>query len=224
MLQNEISVIIPTLNEVENITRTIKRVKNIMPQAEIIISDGGSQDGTPNQVNGMAKIITTDKGRSRQMNAGAKHAEGQILWFLHSDCWPSENSGDLILSAFKNDDIVGGGFRWALNGSKWHYGLITAIAHVKNKLRKNLFGDMGIFVRRSVFEKLNGYANIPFLEDVEFATRLKRIGNIRILDEKLYSSDRGLLKKGPLRTFIKNNIIKGGYRLGLSPEYLAKFY
>ncbi|MCP4580421.1 MAG: glycosyltransferase family 2 protein [candidate division Zixibacteria bacterium] len=224
MPENDISVIIPTLNEVGNITRVTNHIREILPRAEIIISDGGSQDGTPRKVSGMAKIITAEKGRSRQMNAGAKVAQGKILWFLHSDCLPSERSGDLILGALVNDEIVGGGFRWALKGSKWYYGSVTAMAHIKNKLRKNLFGDMGIFVRRNVFEKLNGYADVPFLEDVEFTARLKKVGKIRILDEKLHSSDRRLLEKGPLRSFIKNDLIKLAYGLGFSPGYLAKFY
>ena len=195
-----------------------------MPQAEIIISDGGSRDGTLQKAFHMAKTLTADMGRARQMNAGAELATGNIFWFLHADCRPSEKSGDLILKSLSNNEIVGGGFRWALTGSKWYYSIITSLAHIKNKLRNNLFGDMGIFVKREVFEELNGFADIPFMEDVEFTARLKRAGKIKILDEKLYSSDRRLLKRGPIRTFVKNNLIKFAYGLGFSPKYLVKYY
>ena len=103
MPQNDISVIIPTLNEVENITYIIRHLKSIMPQAEIIISDGGSRDGTLQKAFHMAKTLTADMGRARQMNAGAELATGNIFWFLHADCRPSEKSGDLILKSLSNN-------------------------------------------------------------------------------------------------------------------------
>ena len=146
------------------------------------------------------------------------------MWFLHADCWPSERSVDLIVGALEDPAVVGGGFRWGLNGSKWYYGICTSLAHVKNKLRRNLFGDMGIFVRRAVFEELNGYAEIPICEEVEFNKRLKKKGKITLLDEVLPSSDRKLLREGPIWAFIKNDIIKLAFSLGVSPETLKKYY
>jgi hypothetical protein len=158
------------------------------------------------------------------MNAGARAAAGEILWFLHADCWPSERSVDLIVEALEDPAVVGGGFRWGLSGSKWYYGICTSLAHVKNKIRRNLFGDMGIFVRRAVFEELNGYAEIPICEEVEFNRRLKKKGRIALLDEVLLSSDRKLLREGPIRAFIKNDIIKLAFSLGVSPETLYRYY
>ena len=223
-MKNSISIIIPTLNEVNIIEKLIKYLHENLPNTEIIVSDGGSTDDTVSIVSGLAKVVSSEKGRALQMNSGAKAASGDILWFLHADCFPSPKSADLILNAFKDKTVVGGGFRWGLDGKKWYYKITTYLAHLKNKSKRNLFGDMGIFVRADVFTKLKGYADIPFMEDVEFNKRLKKYGKIVILDEILLSSDRKLLKKGPIKTFIINNSIKFAYRLGISPTFLVKFY
>jgi rSAM/selenodomain-associated transferase 2 len=223
-MKSSVSIVVPTLNEAKDIVGLVDRLRICFPGVEIIIADGGSEDGTPEAVQDLARVVFSEKGRAYQMNAGARAAEGEILWFLHADCWPSERSVDLIVGALEDPAVVGGGFRWGLNGSKWYYGMCTSLAHVKNKIRRNLFGDMGIFVRRAIFEQLNGYAKIPICEEVEFNKRLKKRGRIALLDEVLLSSDRKLLKEGPIWAFIKNDIIKLAFSLGVPPETLKKYY
>jgi rSAM/selenodomain-associated transferase 2 len=223
-MKPSVSIVVPTLNEAEEIAGLVDRLRVCFPGVEIIIADGGSEDGTPETVRDLARVVSSEKGRAYQMNAGARAAAGEILWFLHADCWPSEQSVDLIVEALEDPAVVGGGFRWGLSGSKWYYGICTSLAHVKNKIRRNLFGDMGIFVRRAVFEELNGYAEIPICEEVEFNKRLKKKGKVTLLDEVLLSSDRKLLGEGPIRAFIKNDIIKLAFSIGVSPETLKKYY
>jgi rSAM/selenodomain-associated transferase 2 len=223
-MKPEVSIVIPTLNEVRMIVALVERLRSCFPAVEIIIADGGSGDGTAEAVENLAKIVFSEPGRACQMNAGAKVASGDILWFLHADCWPTGRSLDLISETLQDSSVVGGGFRWGLSGSKWYYGICTHLAHIKNKLRRNLFGDMGIFVRREIFERLDGYAEIPICEEIEFNKRLKRAGKTVILDEVLLSSDRKLLREGPIRAFIKNDIIKCAFALGVSPETLKRYY
>jgi len=183
-MKPSVSIVVPTLNEAKDIVALVDRLRVFFPGVEIIIADGGSEDGTPDTVRDLARVVFSEKGRAYQMNAGARAAAGEILWFLHADCWPSERSVDLIVGALEDPAVVGGGFRWGLNGSKWYYGICTSLAHVKNKIRRSLFGDMGIFVRRAVFEELNGYAEIPICEEVEFSKRLAFIGYLPLLFEK----------------------------------------
>ena len=219
-----VSIIIPTFNEAENINLLLKYVNKHFPVCEIIVTDGGSTDDTVSIADGLAKVVISNKGRAVQMNTGANAASGDVLWFLHADCIPAPKSIDLIIDALKDERIVGGGFRWGLSSSEWYYRYITYLAHIKNKVRQNLYGDMGIFVRADIFKKLKGYTEIPFLEDMDFCRKVKTMGKIVIIDDILWSSDRKLIKNGPVRTFIKNDIIKMAFRLGFSPEYLMKFY
>lgn len=223
-MSRQVSVVIPTLNEAACISKLVGRLRSCFPEVEIIIADCGSEDGTAERVQDLVKVVFAERGRASQMNAGAAVASGDILWFLHADCWPSERSVDLILKALEDPAVVGGGFRWGLDGSKWYYGVCTSLAHVKNKFRRSLFGDMGIFVRRDVFAQLKGYAEIPICEEVEFNRRLKKAGKTVVLDEVLLSSDRRLLEEGPLWAFVKNDIIKLGFALGVSPDTLRKLY
>lgn len=220
-----ISIIIPTYNEAELIGTLLEWLRLNSPRAEIIVADCGSDDGTAQASEPLAsRVVFSRKGRAWQMNAGAREASGNILWFLHADCWPPPNAINLIFDSMKDPKVVGGGFRWGLKGGKWYYKPLAAMAHVKNKLRRNLFGDMGIFVRRTVFERLHGYAEIPLCEEVEFNRRLKKIGKTVIRNEVLLSSDRRLLQQGPIRAFIKNHIIKTAFILGISPDTLKKYY
>ncbi len=219
-----VSIVIPTLNEAENIGRLVDRLRSCFPGVEIIVADGGSEDGTPDAVENTTQVVFSERGRARQMNAGARAASGDILWFLHADCWPSAASVDLILKTLDDPAVVGGGFRWGLDGSKWYYGICTSLAHVKNKLKRSLFGDMGIFVRRDVFEELGGYAELPICEEVDFNNRLKKVGKTVVLDEVLLSSDRRLLEEGPLWGFVKNDLIKLAFAAGVSPDTLKKLY
>jgi rSAM/selenodomain-associated transferase 2 len=219
-----VSIIVPTLNEEALIGDFLGYLRMSFPEAEIIVADGGSEDGTVSLAEGMARVVHSPRGRGTQMNAGAGVATGDILWFLHADCRPSPDSISLITDTLSDDRVLGGGFRWALTGSKWYYRPFTALAHLKNTRRRNLFGDMGIFVRKATFETMGGYGDIPIFEEVEFNNRLRKLGETVILDTPLPSSDRKLLKEGPIRAFIKNDILKIAYSLGFSPEFLKKFY
>jgi len=224
-----ISVIIPAWNEVELLRPLVERLHAIrttdsITDIEIIIADCGSDDGTPESVAGLATVITSPQGRAIQMNRGAAAAWGDILWFLHADCLPAKDSFRLIRTAMAEPGVVAGGFRWDLTGGRWYYSLATGLAHWKNRLKKNLFGDMGIFVRRAVFEDIGGYREIPAFEEVDLTRRLRRKGKIVILNEKLPSSDRKLAAEGPMKAFIRNDILKILYGLGMSPERLARMY
>ena len=224
-MNKTISIIIPALNEADTIGRLIDSLLGSYPGADIVVADGGSTDGTLALIDGRVRIVEAPRGRAGQMNAGARAATGDIYWFLHADCIPPEHALKTIADTFARDgSVVGGGFRWGLYGLKWYYPLTTWLAAVKNRLKNTLYGDMGIFIRADVFDEMGGYADMPFLEDMDMCDRLKRRGIIVVLNEIMYSSDRRLLKKGPLKTFVINDIIKLGYRLGMSPEFLIKLY
>jgi rSAM/selenodomain-associated transferase 2 len=225
MRDTSVSIIIPTLNEEAALGPLLSLCRTSFADAEIIVADGGSKDGTVGCAEAAGvRIVNAPRGRASQMNAGADVAAGEILWFLHADCMPTTRAVSLLCQAMDDESVAGGGFRWVLDGDRWYYPFVTRLAHLKNRIKRNLYGDMGIFVRTSVFRELGGYAPLPFLEDMDLCRRLHRKGKIVILNEPLVSSDRRLLKRGPLRSFILNDVIKMAYRMGVSPETLMKWY
>ena len=88
-----------------------------------------------------------------------------------------------------------------------------------------VFGDQSIFVRRSVFEALNGFADMPLMEDVEFSCRLRRhAGKLCILTPAICSSARKHLQQGRWHTTLANTLLLLLYVLGVSPQRLHGWY
>ena len=219
-----LSIIIPTLNEAENIHNLLCYLKRLDYQAERIVADGGSSDDTVKKVGSLARIVSAPLGRGAQMNAGARIASGEILWFIHADCRPHPDSIRAIRSALADTRIVGGGFRYSLDISGFRYRLSEVTSNLKNRMLKLLFGDMGIFVRRGVFEKMGGYKEIPLMEDMDICRRMKKIGKIVILPLVMETSARRWIEEGWGKHSIRSWLLQSAWALGASPTFLAKWY
>ena len=221
-----ISIIIPALNEDAHIGASIGAIKKNGDSCEIIVADGGSSDRTAEiakRYQGV-KVVQTGRGRGLQMNAGASHATGEILLFLHADTIPEEGWSMALEAVLQNASVVGGAFTFAIPHPGKKYRLVEQWVRFRCSLFMLPYGDQGIFVRRDVFKKLDGYKDIPLMEDVDLIERMKRLGRIVILDKRAYTSERRWLKKGLLRTAALNQIIMFLYRMGMSPHRLARIY
>jgi rSAM/selenodomain-associated transferase 2 len=212
----ETSIIIPTLNEEEVIKRCLETVVNI-PGIEVIVSDGGSTDKTVEMAGGYrdVKVVSSIRGRGVQMNAGASYAHGEILLFLHADSILSREVILKIPCFFQNNSIVGGAFKIRLLSKRLSYRLIEAGINFRSRLLKLPYGDQGLFVKRSVFKELGGFGGMAVCEDLDFIWRLKKLGEIAILDEEILSSVRRWENSGILRTSFRNQTLLASYVLGL---------
>ncbi|MHC4453127.1 MAG: TIGR04283 family arsenosugar biosynthesis glycosyltransferase [Planctomycetota bacterium] len=211
----ETSIIIPTLNEEEVIKRCLETVVNI-PGIEVIVSDGGSTDKTVEIAGGYrnVKVVSSIMGRGVQMNAGASYAHGGILLFLHADSILSREVILKIPCVFKNKSIVGGAFKIRLLSDRLSYRLIEAGICFRSRLLKLPYGDQGLFVKRAVFKELGGFGGMAVCEDLDFIWRLKKLGEIAILDEEILSSVRRWENNGVLRTSLRNQFLLASYVLG----------
>jgi rSAM/selenodomain-associated transferase 2 len=214
MSSKEVSIIIPTLNEEEVINRCLETVVNI-PGIEVIVSDGGSTDKTVEMAGGYrdVKVVSSIRGRGAQMNAGASYAHGGILLFLHADSILSREVILKIPCVFKNNSIVGGAFKIRLLSDRLSYRLIEAGINFRSRLLKLPYGDQGLFVKRSVFKELGGFGGMAVCEDLDFIWRLKKLGEIAILDEEILSSVRRWENSGVLRTSLRNQFLLASYIL-----------
>jgi len=221
-----ISIIIPALNEEAHIGACIAAIKKNDDSCEIIVTDGGSSDRTA-EIAGRqqgVRVVKVARGRGLQMNAGASHATGEILLFLHADTILEEGWSKAVEAAMQNASIVGGAFTFAIPHPGKKYRLVEQWVRFRCSLFMLPYGDQGIFVRRDVFKKLEGYKDIPLMEDVDLIERMKGLGRIIILDKRAYTSERRWLKKGLLRTAALNQMIMFLYRIGISPHKLARIY
>lgn len=221
-----ISVIIPALNEEDNIRRCMEGVMNEGCDCEIIVADGGSTDKTAEAAKSYPEVlfIQSKKGRGIQMNMGASAASGNILLFLHSDTILETGWTAALLSALEDNSISGGAFTFSIRSPLWKYRLVEIWVKLRCKLCSLPYGDQAIFVRRNAFDLLGGYKNIPLMEDVDFIRRLKKLGPIVILNKKAVTLERRWSKKGFLRTAAINRFIMLLYKCGVNPCWLARIY
>ena len=211
----EISVIIPTFNEEETISQCLETVIDI-PGIEVIVADGGSTDRTVEiaEQHRDVKVVTSVMGRSIQMNKGAESSCGGILLFLHADCVLPREAILNVRAVFEGSLFVGGAFKIRLLSDKLFYRVIEKGINFRSKIFKLPYGDQGLFVKRSVFEHLGGFREMPNCEDLDFVCRLKKHGKIIILDEKISSSIRRWKNHGILRTSFRNQFLLVSYILG----------
>lgn len=223
----QISVVIPVLNEFALLPGTLAALQRCAWVHEIIVVDGGSTDGTREWLasRGGLRVIQAPTGKGPQANQGARAAAGDVILFLHADCLVEESAGSLILEALKELGTAGGCFlvrfpptgprslKWIAGGINW-----------RTRIFRTATGDQGIFVRRSLFEAVRGFPDWPLFEDVELVRRLKTRGRFRVLSSPLTISARRFLALGPWRTVLLIYMLRLGYKLGVAPAALKRWF
>lgn len=219
-----LSIIIPTLNEAAHLSTTLARVPQT-PRIEIIIVDGLSQDNTlETAASSGARIISSPRGRARQMNTGAREARGEFLLFLHADTLLPEGFAEYIPGILSRPGISAGAFRLQFHPPLPGLKLIETLANWRARTLQWPYGDQGIFLRADRFRALGGFAEIPIMEDVDLIGRLRRQGRIAIAPLPVTTSSRRWQQHGVWRTSMKNQFILAGYLAGISVDRLARWY
>lgn len=221
-----LSIIIPALNEAANLERHLPGLFRACPDAEVIVVDGGSTDGTPDVVSRFpqAKLMVAPRCRARQMNAGAECASGEALLFLHADTTLPSDAPDAVMEALGRPDVVGGRFDVRFDSNRRIFTAVATMMNVRSRLSEISTGDQAIFVRRRVFEAVGGYADIPLMEDIDFTRRLKRRGRLACLRLRVITSARKWEREGALRTIVLMWMLRFLYFAGVSPARLHGWY
>jgi rSAM/selenodomain-associated transferase 2 len=221
-----LSIIIPALNEAQNLARVLPELTAREAGAEVIVVDGGSDDDSAQLVARVPDVrwTTAPRGRARQMNAGALVARGDVLLFLHADTSLPAGAGAAILAALADPDVVGGRFDVRLDSRRHLLALVAWMMNCRSRLTGISTGDQAIFVRRAAFDALGGYADIPLMEDVELTRRLKRRGHLAALRLRVSTSARKWEREGVVRTIALMWALRLAYTLGVSPVRLHRWY
>ena len=219
-----VSVIVPTLNEEEEISSFLEYISSLEPELQIVVADGGSSDGTVEIATPLASVISAPRGRGAQMNAGAREASGDVLWFLHADTRPDAGSLQAMRGVLENPEVVGGAFEYNLDHPGRFFRVTENVSNRKNQACRLFFGDMGIFVRRTTFERMGGFREYPLMEDMDLCKRLKEQGKIEIIPLRINTSVRRWLDEGILKNLVRNWVLQLLWKLGVSPHTLARWY
>lgn len=219
----KISVVIPTLNEAENILTTIESVRQQDQAAEIIVADGGSVDRTQDIARPHAQVIDSPHGRAVQMNAGARVATGDVLLFLHGDSRLALGALAQMQKTLDNPRVAGGTFTLIFDVDNAWLRFNACCSNIDWLIFR--YGDQGIFVRRAVFEALGGYAEIPLMEDIDLLRRLPRHGRrVLIRNYPVTTSARRFVERGILRQELLNAALVAAWFAGVKPQTLARWY
>lgn len=218
-----LSFVIPVLNEAEALPVLLCTLRSGFPRAEIIVVDGGSRDGSVAAAIPYANaVLMSQAGRALQMNLGAAAAEGDWLVFLHADTLP-EFSEDMLLSQVETNQSWGF-CKVGLQGGPWALRLISWAMNQRSRLSSVATGDQMLFVRRTLFDDLGGYADVPLMEDVEICKRLRRSHRPLALPLRVLSSGRRWEQQGVLVTILRMWALRFAYWLGVSPHRLWNHY
>ena len=219
-----ISIIIPTLDEEENIAACLACCQNGL-NVETLVVDGGSRDRTVEIARSCrARVIQSAPGRARQMNAGAESATGDLLLFLHADTRLPRGFAHSIRQTLSLPDALAGAFEFRLDANSPGLRLVERVTNWRSRRFQLPYGDQAIFLRKVLFEEMSGYPEMPIMEDYEFIRRLKRNGRIYTVPLPAITSARRWIEVGVWKTTLLNWAIVIAYSLGVSPATLARWY
>lgn len=220
-----LSVVVPVLNEATLMADFLGRLRQIAPDAEIIVVDGGSDDATASIAQTCADIVLrAPTGRALQMNAGAKAACGEVIWFLHADLQPPANARKLIEATLSESSCVGGCFRLRFPKRELIYRISDSFGNLGVEVFGFALGDHGIFCRRASFLEVGGYPEVPILEDAEIYRRLHRLGRMVQMRPEIVCNPRTYERYGPYRTTVVYFFILVLYVIGVPIASLYRIY
>lgn len=221
-----LSIIIPTLNEAAGIDAALAALDPLRARGhEVIVVDGGSTDATAALAEPRAdQVIAVDRGRARQMNAGARQSRGETLLFLHADTRLPADADVLVDRALGERGRAWGRFDVRIDGRHPLLGVVARMMNLRSRLTGVATGDQAMFVRRAAFDAVGGFPQIALMEDVALSRALARVSRPACLRERVVTSGRRWEARGVVRTIVLMWWLRVRYLLGASPDSLARIY
>lgn len=222
----KLSIIVPVLNEAQSLPLLFE---HLLPLArhgcEIILVDGGSVDGTPALIACAGfKLIHAVRGRASQMNAGASHASGNALLFLHADTRLPDGACGLISRALTHRTKCWGRFDVRISGRSLLLRMVACLINLRSRVTGIATGDQALFVTRAAFDQVGGFPDQPLMEDVELCSRLRRLSRPVCIARRAVTSGRRWEQHGVWSTIWLMWRLRWDYWRGVPAQQLARRY
>ena len=224
-MQVKLSIIIPTLNEANQIKQRLSRLQTLRQLGhEVIIVDGGSTDDTVSLVSHLCdQVCLSQPSRSIQMNHGVKVATGECFVFLHADTVLPDNILDYF-SSINNIKSKWGRFDISLSGRNCLFRIIESCMNSRSSFTGIVTGDQVMFVGDELFTRVGGYPEIALMEDIAISSLLIKFSKPIRIREKVISSSRRWEKNGIVKTIMKMWLLRLLYFFDYDTNKLAKLY
>ncbi len=226
MMSMTLSIVVPVLNESVTLPALLEQLLPLhRGGVEVIIADGGSEDGTAMIAKRAGfRLVRSERGRARQMNAGARSAGGDVLLFLHADSRLPNGAERLIYAALADGHHVWGRFDVEFDVRTWIMDATAFGMNLRSCLTGIATGDQAIFVTRAAFEAVGGFPDQPLMEDVEITSRLRKRTRPACIRRPVVTSARRWQTRGAWRTIFLMWRLRLAYWRGVSPGDLARQY
>lgn len=221
-----VSVIVPVLNESRELPRLLDHLDGLPGRFEVLVADGGSSDGSAAIAAGHplgVAVVDASGGRARQLNAAATRARGEMLVFLHADSRLPRDAFESLARAYHEADVVGGNFALRFDGDDRFSQTLGAFYALQSRFGF-YYGDSSIWVRRDAFRRLDGFRELPIMDDYDFVRRMEVAGRTIRLPGPALTSARRWRRLGILRTLFSWLVIRWLFLLGVPPDRLASLY
>ena len=221
-----ISIVVPSWRDADNLAVLLPKLASIPGIAQTIVVDASGDERSAQIARDCGAMLfkCSAPNRGAQMNVGATFASGDVVIFHHADTDLNAEQIASLQNAMRDPQIIGGAFHRKFDDRHRRLKFLEKAGRYLSEHGGTLYGDQSIFVRREVFLRMQGFAQIPLMEDVEFSKRLRAAGKLAILDPPVSTSARRHQRKGAWRTTIQNGLFIVLYKLGVSPVTLHRWY
>lgn len=220
-----LSLILPVLNEATTVVAQLTKLQALRARgAELLVVDGGSNDGTVVlAAAGADRLLDAPRGRALQMNAGARASRGEVLLFVHADTTLPPDADALIGAAIAGG-AVWGRFDVSIDSRHPLLPLVAAMMNWRSRLTGIATGDQAMFVRRDAFLAVGAFPEVALMEDIALSRRLKAVARPACLRARVRTSGRRWEQHGVLRTIVLMWRLRASYFFGADPQQLAVRY
>ena len=233
MSDHLVSVVVPLYNEGKNVETLVSHLKQFQAFHELIFIDASTDKDS------IALIANNFKGdslgskikiepsvvasRSKQMNQGAKLSTGTVILFLHCDTKLPKNAVPLIEAEIENG-FLWGRFDVKLGSKGMIFRIIEKMIGLRSRLRKLATGDQAIFVTADLFQAVDGFPEIPLMEDIALSKSLKSYSRPALIKQPVITSARRWENRGTIKTIGLMWWLRFLYWVGVAPQKLAVLY
>lgn len=220
-----LSIVVPALNEAAGMGALLSDLRSLASPHEVIVVDGGSTDDTAEVArSGGARVVTSSRGRGRQLRAGVLEARAPVLCMLHADVRVPRDTLAALDGLARDGCARAIAFRLRIDAPGLAFRVVERGAALRARWLGLPYGDQGLALDRATYDAVGGYADVPLMEDVLLVRALRARGGVGLRPETLLVSARRWQRDGVWRRSARNLAVLARWALGATPASLHARY